>query len=459
MKKVLASLLFCLLGRPPLAVAQTPQATELPGSPFTIKKTWIIGGEGNWDYMTLDPKAFQLFIAHGTAVQVVDINTGKITGQVTGLREAHDIALDDEGQFGYISDGVANDVKIFDRSSFEVVARVPTGKNPRAVVFDAASGLIFAICPDTVPESRIPRRNSNGQIVHSGPDASLQSTVTVIDAENHKKLADILVPGRLGFAQSDGKGTVYVNVLDRNQIVYFHAGAIEARLRRQADRAAVPGTNPGANPEASPDGPNGTQSAEATSAASGSGVTKTNRTGTDAAKSGTGASDPVLTIDWGDHPQETQAVPRGLHTFNLGQNCESPKGLAIDSTDDRLFVTCDNMKMLVLNATDGSVVATLPIGAGNDAIGYDPDRRLIYASNGGGVGSLTIIRQHLTDSYAVIQELPTQARARTLVVNPETGEVYLVTNIVGLNRAHDGGIGGLQATPVAGSFQVLVVGN
>ena len=102
--------------------------------------------------------------------------------------------------------------------------------------------------------------------------------------------------------------------------------------------------------------------------------------------------------------------------------------------------------MEVVNSTDGQIVTTLTIGTGTDAIGYDPARGLIYASNGGGVGSLTIIRQHQTDSYAVVQELPTKARARTLAVNPSTGEVYLVTNVTGFDLTHNGGIGGLKTS-------------
>jgi len=115
--------------------------------------------------------------------------------------------------------------------------------------------------------------------------------------------------------------------------------------------------------------------------------------------------------------------------------------------------------MQVIDSTDGKVMYSLPIGAGTDGIGYDANRGLIYSSNGGGVGSLTIIQQHLTDSYAVIQELPTRARARTLAVNPASGEVYLVTNITGFDLTHKGGIGDLKTAPVEGSFQVLVVGN
>jgi YVTN family beta-propeller protein len=399
---------LCVLGCASLTLAQTPQATELPDRPYSIKKTWRIGGEGNWDYLTLDASAQQLFIPHGSVVQVVALDTGAVAGQVKGLREAHSVALDDGGQFGYVTDNPANEVAIFDRRSFEVVAKVPTGKNPRAIVFDPASRLIFVICPDTTAESRIPRRTS----ARNQPDPSVQSIVTVIDSVSQKRLADMLFPGRLGFAQADGNGTVYINVTDRNQIATFKATGIEPQLHQLAARG-----------------------------------------------------DAQLTIDWSDGPHPAPPLARQLQFIRLGTECQSPRGLAIDGHNDRIFAACDNMKMVVLNSGNGQIVASLPIGAGNDAIAYDPDRGMIYASNGGGVGSLTIIRQHLTDSYAVVQELPTQARARTLAVNPQTGEVYLVTNVVGLDLTKPGTGGtmhtlpSVQTAPVKGSFEVLVIGN
>jgi DNA-binding beta-propeller fold protein YncE len=115
--------------------------------------------------------------------------------------------------------------------------------------------------------------------------------------------------------------------------------------------------------------------------------------------------------------------------------------------------------MVVLNASSGQFVASLPTGPGTDAIAYDPNHSLIYTANGGAQGSLTVIRQDVTDTYAVIQDLPTRQRARTLAVNPATGEVYLVTDLLGVNLARPGGIGSLQPAPVNGSFQVLVIGN
>jgi len=117
------------------------------------------------------------------------------------------------------------------------------------------------------------------------------------------------------------------------------------------------------------------------------------------------------------------------------------------------------MRLVVLNAETGDSVASLPIGSGVEAIGYDQGRGLIYAANGGADGSLTIIHQDITDTYRVIQNLPTRQRARTLAVNPDNGLVYLVTDLLGVDLAQSGGVGSLRTDPVNGSFQVLVVGN
>jgi hypothetical protein len=93
-------------------------------------------------------------------------------------------------------------------------------------------------------------------------------------------------------------------------------------------------------------------------------------------------------------------------------------------------------------------------------VGYDPDRNLIFSANGTGYGSLTIIQQDPnTDSYAVVQNLATSARARTLAVDPSTGLVYLVTDDMGLDLTPRGGFTTIKPTPVEGSFQVLVVGH
>ncbi len=68
---------------------QDSVTAELPGKPFFLKQAWTIGGEGNWDYMAMDSAALKLYVAHGTAVQVVDVSTGSLAGEISGMAEAH----------------------------------------------------------------------------------------------------------------------------------------------------------------------------------------------------------------------------------------------------------------------------------------------------------------------------------------------------------------------------------
>lgn len=423
----------CLAFGSMATAAQTPLATDLPGKPFFVKKTWVIGGEGNWDYLTMDPKTMQLFIPHGRMVQVVDVNTGQVVGAVTGLRDAHSVALDEQGQYGFVTDGGADSLIVFDRSSYQVVAHVPTDHNPRAAVFDPSTGLVFVVCPDTVPGMNTQK---NTHTEHGNSASNVQSTITVIDPQSHRRLADVLIPNQLGFAQADGRGMVYINDVNLNQVIYLRTQTVASQIQ------------------------NGLQRMENDAKADNADVKDKASDGTDGTAKHRSETRDYLVVDW--TPQGRQSadnIPNQLHSLSLGRGCVAPSGLAVDAADNRLFVACENMLMVVLNTEDGSQVTTLPIGAGNDALGFDADRGLIYASNGGGIGSLTIIRRDVADTYQVIQELPTQARARTLAVNPSNGEVYLVTNVLGFDRNHNGGVGGLRTIPVAGSFQILVVGN
>jgi len=110
--------LLGLLACSTLAAQTVPLATDLPSHPFFIRTTWYIGGAGNWDYLTMDAQAGRLYIAHGTAVQAVDVDSGKLVGEIDGFYEARQVALDDTGQFGFVSDGGQGKVAVFDRQTF-----------------------------------------------------------------------------------------------------------------------------------------------------------------------------------------------------------------------------------------------------------------------------------------------------------------------------------------------------
>ncbi len=408
---------------------QVSGATELPSHPFFIKMTWPIGGEGSWDYLTLDAQASQLFIAHGAKVQIVDVGSGTVAGDVGGFSQVHSIALDETGQFGYVSDGPAGLVTVFDRRSFQRVADIRTDINPRALAYEPRTRLLFVVRTDPPSENpgapRVRPNTQAGAQRNQSParrevpiPANGASSVTVIDTETQTSIGEVFLPGRLGFAQADGNGQVYISITDRNQVLRLDAQAIGLLLKKDHVSQEQPGH------------------ADAQHVSAG-----------------------FAQIDWSGSGRASRAPDGVMHTFSLSPACTDPRSLAVDWPHTRLFVGCNNMKLVVLNAGSGEVVTTLPTGPGTDAIGFDANHGLIYSANGGADGSLTVIRQDVADSYAVIQVLPTRQRARTMAVNPVSGEVYLVTDMVGVNLTQHGGIGALKTGPVNGSFQVLVIGN
>jgi hypothetical protein len=105
--------------------------------------------------------------------------------------------------------------------------------------------------------------------------------------------------------------------------------------------------------------------------------------------------------------------------------CKAPHGLAMDRTAHRLFSSCVNSQLVVVNADSGAVVATLPIGKGTDAAAFDPTRKLVFSSNG--EGTLSVIREQDPDHYVSLGDVPTKPFARTMTLDPATGRIYLVT--------------------------------
>lgn len=431
--------------------AQSPfpaNSTALPDHPYFIKKTWVIGGYGNWDYLTADPAANRLYIAHGAEVQVVDVKTGDLAGSVKGLREAHAVALDRAGEFGYVSDGLASNVAIFDRSTLKVVANVAVRSSPRALIFEPQTGLLLAVSagpagappPTAPPEAfkrwakderdrereqerqreqamrnpanrqpyRPPQENPCAQASGSGLPA-WQSLFTFIDPEARAIVAEVNVCGFAGPAVADGRGNIYAAIVNNGEILHIDAAAILDRVKN---------------------GSSVLDWREATRSVS------------------SGIHRPIDGFD-------------GLETMSLGAACRYPRALAIDGAHLRLFAACDNHKLIVLDSGAGQAIATLTIDIGPDSLGYDADRGRIYSANGGGDGTLTIIHQSVSDSYNVIQTLPTRQLARTLAVNSSTGEIYLVTAVQGVSFGEPigRGVSSAKLTPLDSTFQVLVVGN
>ncbi len=153
----------------------------------------------------------------------------------------------------------------------------------------------------------------------------------------------------------------------------------------------------------------------------------------------------VATIPLGGEPEYPQADPEtGVIYQNLEDTSElvvvdpqkqtvtkryklapgeGPTGLALDAANHRLFATCGNRTLVVLNSENGAIVTTLPIGAGVDGAGYDAELKRVYTANG--MGSMTVIQQDSADSYRVLENAPTHFGGHSLVIDPATHRVYV----------------------------------
>ena len=182
-------------------VAAIAFATTLPSlaqKSYSVQDRWKVGGEGGWDYLLADSAAHRLYITHGGRVEVLDSSTGKSIGAITGLKGTHGVALDDVDKYGYISDGGANAVVVFDRASLQTVTSIPAGTNPDGIAFEPVTKTVWAF---------------NGR----------SKDVTVIDTTTLKVIATVPLPGKPEFPAADGKGFVFDNIEDKNEIVRLDA--------------------------------------------------------------------------------------------------------------------------------------------------------------------------------------------------------------------------------------------
>jgi DNA-binding beta-propeller fold protein YncE len=327
------------------ALAGAPAAPAADG-PYSLIKEIPVGGQGGWDYLFVDSPARRLYVSHATKVVVIDLDQDRVVGEITNTPGVHGFAVAPALHRGFASNGRENTVSIVDLKTLETVARVETGENPDAILFEPKHEEVYAF---------------NGR----------SHSATVIAAGSGKVVATIALSGRPEFAACDPQaGRIYDNLEDKNAIAVI-----------DTERHEVVATWPIAPGEAA-------------------------------------------------------------------------SGMAIDLAHHRLFVGCgDNKLMLMLDSTNGKVLASVPIGAQVDANSFDPGTGLAFSSNG--EGTVTIARQETPDTLKVVQTLPTERGAKTMTLDPTTHKIYL-----GAAKFEPAKPGAPQnrPTPVPGSFRILVYG-
>ncbi len=313
-----------------------PAQTKAPA--YRVEKTISVDGNGGWDYLAVDQPTQRLFISHGTCVDVVDLKTEKLAGQIQNTPGVHGIACVPELNKGFITAGRIDSVIVFDLATLEVLDKVSTGKNPDFILYDLFSNRIFTF-------------NGRG------------NSITAIDAKSNQVVGTLPVSGKPEAAVTNGHGKIFCNIEDKSTVVKFDA----ITLKIEAEWPLAPG--------------------------------------------------------------------------------KEPSGLALDMKNNRLFSACsESGQVVVMDAADGKIVATLPMGEGCDGIIFIPEDRNAVTSNG--EGTMTVVHQDGPDKYKVVQTVETRKSARTITYDQSTKKIYLSSAEVKMED------GKRKVTP--GSFKIIV---
>jgi DNA-binding beta-propeller fold protein YncE len=179
-------------------------AASAPG--YHLVNTYKLGGEGGWDYLTLDNSSRQLYISRSTRVMVIDADSGKQVGEVADTPGVHGIALAPELGRGFTSNGREGMVSIFDIKTLKTLSKVKAGDNPDAILYDPATKRVFTF---------------NGRSHDS----------TAIDAAKGTVVGTIALGGKPEFAVSDGKGELFVNLEDKNELLALDPDKLTVKSR------------------------------------------------------------------------------------------------------------------------------------------------------------------------------------------------------------------------------------
>src|ERR1700761_2141786 len=176
-------------------------ASVLPAtaqSNWGVTKTFHIGGEGGWDYLTVDAKTHRLFVPRSTHTMVIDADTGKVLGDIPGQTTAHGVAIASSVGRGFITDGGGGGgIVVFDLKTYSVLGRIPTMPDSDGIIYDEKLDRVLAVSGD------------GGALMTFKPD---------IDPKNGKIDPPIELGGAPEFLASDGTGRVYINLEDKDVV-------------------------------------------------------------------------------------------------------------------------------------------------------------------------------------------------------------------------------------------------
>src|SRR4029077_10301708 len=172
--------------------------TALAATDWEVVKTFQIGGQGSWDYLTVDPQTHRLYVPRSTHTMVIDSETGKTIADIPGQKIAHGVAIVPEAGRVFISDGGGDGaIVIFDLKTNAILGTIVAQPDADGIIFDPASGCVLVV---------------------SGDGRTLMSIQPDIDPKSGKIDAPIDLGGEPEFLASDGAGKVYINLMNKNEV-------------------------------------------------------------------------------------------------------------------------------------------------------------------------------------------------------------------------------------------------
>jgi DNA-binding beta-propeller fold protein YncE len=202
--KILATILF---GTSLSCGLHASAAQPTPAATFGIAHRYPLGGEGGWDLLAVDAQRHHLFVTRSTHIQVVDTNTDKLAGDIPDMDGVHAVAVAEDLNVAFASNGKTNSVAVFDLDTLKVLTQIKvSGSNPDAILYDTKSRHVLAF---------------NGR----------SSNASVIDAISRKEIATINLPGKPELAVSNNAGRVFVNIEDKNEIAVIDSVASKVVTR------------------------------------------------------------------------------------------------------------------------------------------------------------------------------------------------------------------------------------
>ena len=208
--------LAVLASLPVLCASLSP----LNAQKWDVVKKLPIGGPGSWDYLTVDAPTHRLFVPRSTHTMVIDADSGKTLADIPGQKTAHGVAIVPEVGRGFITDGGGDGaIIVFDLKTYAVLGKLAAQPDADGIIYDPSIGRVVTVSGD------------KGVLMSFKPD---------VDPVNGKIEAPIVLGGSPEFLAADGKGKVFVNLMDKNEVA-----VVDMKARKVVARWPVaPGGSP-----------------------------------------------------------------------------------------------------------------------------------------------------------------------------------------------------------------------